>query len=126
MSEKPVHIYALYDPLDGTVRYIGRTTDPKARLSQHARATEWAPPSTYTLKKKLEWLRSLKEKGIKPHMVILETVSAQEATELERVWIGRGLRWGWPLLNTQCYWSKTDSEDFLWPYFEVARSKGWI
>lgn len=126
MSDRPVHIYALYDPLDGTVRYIGRTANPKERLRMHASARPSNYPVGDTLKQKLAWLRSLKEKDMKPHMVILETVSAQDAEEAERVWIGRALKWGWPLLNTQCYWSNADSNEYMRPYFDLIRLMGWI
>lgn len=46
------------------------------------------------------WLQSLKAKGLKPYMVILEQIDgAWPWQESERYWIARGKKLGWPLTN---------------------------
>src|SRR5690242_6318586 len=88
-------IYALIDPTDGLIYYIGQTSNPRQRLAQHlvARHHEGA---------KAEWLHRLDERGQKPLMQILEIVIGRhKALAREREWIRRFQEQGMPLLNTQ-------------------------
>jgi hypothetical protein len=59
------YIYSLDCPITGTPKYIGKTINPKQRLAQHVRSNENT--------KKYAWIKSLKNKGLKPIMTILES-----------------------------------------------------
>jgi hypothetical protein len=73
----PVAIYALIDPRDWTVRYVGMTGDPGVRLSQHL-ADKRAPLP------KREWIAELKSVNLQPLMVVLARASEAAAPDLER------------------------------------------
>lgn len=86
-------VYALIDPNDGLVYYIGQTRNPKQRLSTHL--TE-----RFLRRAKAEWLRGLIEKGQQPVMQILETITGEGvALAREREWIHRFIQQGMPLVN---------------------------
>jgi len=59
-------VYHLVDPADRKVRYIGKTTRPKARLAQHIAE---AKKSQSTRKK--AWVKSLLDKNMAPVMVVV-------------------------------------------------------
>lgn len=64
----PVVIYALLCP-QGEIRYIGKTTDPKMRLSKHISAARSGETKHHTS----NWIRSLLSAGHKPEIeVVLE------------------------------------------------------
>lgn len=72
-------IYCLEDPITGEIRYVGKTNDPLKRFSSHyRRSTEdsW----------KSNWVKSLKRRGLKPRMEILEEVDG-DWVRSERFWI---------------------------------------
>lgn len=72
---RPVFIYALCEPGTRTVRYIGKTIDPKKRLWDHLSVSR---------KKKTHlgnWLRSLS--GAAPNFVILSEVPESEGSAEE-------------------------------------------
>src|SRR5215467_13360783 len=58
-------VYALVDPTDEIVYYVGLTRNPKRRLEQHLGARHHKG-------KKGDWLRRLRLKGQQPLMQILE------------------------------------------------------
>lgn len=64
----PTVIYALLCP-KGEIRYIGKTTDPKIRLSKHISAARSGETNHHTA----NWIRSLLASGEKPEIeVVLE------------------------------------------------------
>lgn len=78
-------IYGLYDPTleDCTIRYIGYTSkSPNRRLVEHI--CESAAKATSHRHK---WVRSLLNKGVKPAIVVLESVTAETWRERECYWI---------------------------------------
>lgn len=86
------YIYALLDPETGAVRYIGQSIRPLERLKNHINEQSNCHRS--------HWLQSLKRKGLKPELRILESVAGEWPwQEAERYWIARGRREGWPLTN---------------------------
>ncbi|MDE3230491.1 MAG: GIY-YIG nuclease family protein [Chloroflexota bacterium] len=115
------YIYSLLDPRDGTARYIGRTCDPKRRLSQHC------APERLAQSAKADWVRELRDLGLRPRLRILETIAADRArlnrladkrgykwnggpspleyalddivSAREEYWMAQALALGWPLLN---------------------------
>jgi predicted GIY-YIG superfamily endonuclease len=59
-------IYALIDPRDSSIRYIGITDNPDQRLKEHLRGRGGNPP-------KREWVYELRQLGLVPIMQPLET-----------------------------------------------------
>jgi predicted GIY-YIG superfamily endonuclease len=88
-------IYALIDPTDHRVCYVGQTRNPQARLAQHLSHRSHRGG-------KGAWIRSLEEKGHRPIMQILERVTDQEtALAREQEWIRRFIERGMPLINRE-------------------------
>lgn len=86
-------IYALIDPTDEKVYYVGQTRNPHRRLEQHLAARHHRG-------KKGEWLRQLNQKGQQPLMKILEIVAGEKAAlAKEQEWIRHFLEGEMPLLN---------------------------
>lgn len=73
---KEIIIYSLSDPITGHIKYIGKTCNLKERHAQHC---------AVSLRKndKNIWLLSLKDKGLKPIISIIEQCGEMEANERE-------------------------------------------
>ena len=81
---RPTTIYAVVDPRNNEVRYVGKTVRKlNQRLSEHLRSKA----NTYCAK----WFRKLKSEGIKPEMLELEIVT-EDWQGAEIFWIAY-LRW---------------------------------
>lgn len=107
-------IYALIDPRFDTVRYVGRTSDPKRRLARHLGVerdrriirteifnTYPIPPGAGPKEKEL-WVSSLRQEGLLPEMRILEQVRVPSRTlERETRWICHFLHHRAALLNVE-------------------------
>jgi hypothetical protein len=73
-------IYALVDPRDGVVRYVGVTNNPQNRFQDHiGRKTRRGP------RKKALWLESLAKENLKPIFVFLDAVP-HEVAETKEIW----------------------------------------
>ncbi len=73
-------IYALIDPLTNDVRYIGKThNELYKRLSGHYKDKR----KTY----KTHWIASLKDKGLKPSIIIIEECTLENWEKREKYWI---------------------------------------
>jgi hypothetical protein len=66
------HVYHLIDPNDRAVRYVGKSTKPKARLAQHLAD---AAAGDNTAKKR--WIRQLVAAGQKPVLIIAGTFATE-------------------------------------------------
>lgn len=92
MSARKVYIYGLCDPESGLIRYIGKSIRPVERLSNHM--------NDHGTCHRTNWLRSLKIKGLKPTLVILQELPENAAwQDAEKAWIAYGYSQGWPLVN---------------------------
>lgn len=92
LSIRPVFIYGLTDPESGAIRYIGKSTRPVERLTNHMNDRSRCH--------RTNWLREIKARGQRPGMVILERVDgAWPWQESERFWIAYARSNGWPLTN---------------------------
>lgn len=81
---KPTTIYAILDPRNNEVRYVGKTINLKARILAHKHYVENENRGyTYLYR----WLRKLKSNGYSPKFEILEVVDDQEWAEAEQFWI---------------------------------------
>jgi hypothetical protein len=63
------HVYHLVDPRDSTVRYIGKTTNPKGRLRAHIQE---ASERQNTDKKR--WIHELCAARLKPVLIIFASL----------------------------------------------------
>ena len=86
-------IYTLSDPISKEVRYVGLTIRPlKQRFSQHY--------SRKCNNHKCNWIKSLRNKGLKPVMQELDVAnSIKELNDLEIYWIEQFKQWGFNLVN---------------------------
>ena len=74
------YIYALIDPRDSRIRYIGKSTNPKKRLGVHLRDSGNCH--------RVAWIQSLLKVGMVPQLAIMEEVAADaDWQERERFWI---------------------------------------
>lgn len=86
-------VYALIDPRDNAVRYIGITHDVYQRMRQHSRCIG-------DNEQKNAWIQELQDLQLMFHMHVIEQVSTVEkALERESYWIHHYLQQGIPLLN---------------------------
>ena len=86
-------VYALIDPDDHLIYYVGQTHKPQQRLLNHL--TRWPLQVAKTI-----WIESLKERGKHPIMQTLEVVTSKRiALEREQAWINYFLQQGMPLVN---------------------------
>jgi GIY-YIG catalytic domain len=84
------HIYALVDPRDETIHYIGQTSNPKARLSGHF--SGFSAGSS-------QWVEKLRGAGFRPIFHLLETCEGNVDLR-EQYWIRACLLMGEPIENT--------------------------
>lgn len=73
-------IYTLSDPITNEIRYVGKTVGKLyKRLSAHYRDK--------SISYKTNWIKTLKEKGLKPNIRILEISDEFNWVEREKYWI---------------------------------------
>ena len=82
--DPPDYVYALVDPRDELIRYIGHTRAPQRRYSTHM--TD-AKPFRRHYDRKAEWIRDLGKAGLRPDLVILATCSQQYVRTVEEALI---------------------------------------
>lgn len=87
------YIYALADPKDGRIRYVGKTNQPYTRFKTHLRG-DVRPDHP-----KAKWLQSLKEQGLQPSLIILEEVADEDINACEQEWVRRFAVTGTELTN---------------------------
>lgn len=86
-------IYALTDPRDGQIRYIGKADDPTRRYVAHTKAVRQRNPY------KEAWIRKLAGLGLQPGLQILEQVLIAQWSDRERFWIAHYRTLGARLTN---------------------------
>jgi hypothetical protein len=87
-----VYIYALAEPGNGRVRYIGKSIRPLERLSNHRNDKSTCH--------RTNWIRLLASRGHNPVMGILDRLHpSQNWQAAERAWIKYGREAGWDLIN---------------------------
>lgn len=95
-AERWTFIYALVDPRDRTIRYVGKSNTPYHRVQEHALAS-----NTATNKQKQRWMQELSEAQLIPRVLILESVPLAGWETAEKRWIAHAKREGWPIVNIQ-------------------------
>jgi hypothetical protein len=74
-----IKIYGLVDPKNNQIRYIGKTQQPlKRRLTQHIY------DNGLSNKYKYNWINKLKNEGLKPQIIELETCNEENWVEREK------------------------------------------
>lgn len=87
-----VEIYALLDPADGSVRYIGKARDSAKRFVGHLREVRRRSPL-------YDWIWKLRASGLVPVLTVLETCAEADWKERERFHIADGRARGLRLLS---------------------------
>ena len=101
------YIYALVDPRDGVMRYVGITVDSQSRLREHI-------GDIGVNEAKEAWIAELGRLGLKPAMETLEESDDSDyAAERELYWIQTLLAQGVPLTNI-----RTGRQGFTAPIIE--------
>jgi len=93
ISESLPCIYALVDPIDKEIRYIGKSTLVQFRYYQHLNA---APGESNPLYK---WMNQLIVKNLRPRLFVLEVCTEVDASDKEKEWIKKVNDTGARLLN---------------------------
>lgn len=75
-------IYALVDPRNREIRYVGKADNPKRRLRAHISRSIRSPGA----RKCASWVASLISSGVKPEMMELESIVGSWE-EAEKYWI---------------------------------------
>lgn len=87
---KTTFIYALIDPRDQQIRYVGKSDNPEYRLRVHIKRKVYKVGS---------WIKSLEKLGLSPSIEILEEVPFDEWQFWEKFWICLVKSWGFDLKN---------------------------
>ena len=87
------NIYILVDPLTGFVRYVGKANNIAQRYKAHNNKAR--KHTTH----KLNWINSLKSKGTKPIIEVIDIVPLNEWQFWETYWISQFRSWGFDLIN---------------------------
>lgn len=115
-------IYALIDPRDNKIRYIGQTKRaPKQRYHEHI--------SLPRNKEMRQWMASLALDEVWPIMKIVEQVNAARLNERERYWITVMCYRKQRLFNDNCGWEGLTAFNGEWPlaepYSDPVFSQAW-
>jgi len=94
VADRPVYIYALHDPQNDEIRYIGKSHKPRARLWQHLHGARRGE-KTY----RHHWIAGLLAIGLSPRITILETTTLAGWAEAERCHIAQARAAGCRLTN---------------------------
>lgn len=89
-----VFIYYLSD-IQGNIRYVGKTKNiPRKRLYKHIEECKSDKPTH-----KINWIKSLLNKGERPIIEVVDEVPEQEWQFWEEYWISQFRQWGFNLTN---------------------------
>lgn len=92
---REVYIYLLSDPITNQIRYVGKTTNPHSRYYEHTRPGN----VNHIITHKNCWIKSLRAKGLKPILEVIDIVSEAEWQFWEEYWICQIKAWGFDLTN---------------------------
>lgn len=88
-------IYVLICPLDGKIKYVGKSNNPEKRLKDHC--LDFRCMDIH----KAMWIRQLKGKGIKPELVIVDEVPVFDWKFWEEFYCYYFKSLGFKLFNTR-------------------------
>ena len=87
------NIYILIDPETQQIRYVGKANNITQRYRAHLNRARKHQIH------KLNWIKSLKEKGLKPIIEIIDVVPINDWIFWETYWIAQFKAWGFKLIN---------------------------
>lgn len=87
------NIYVLIDPETQQVRYVGKANNISQRYKAHLNRAR--KHQTH----KLNWIKSLKNKGLKPIIEVIDVVPIDDWIFWETYWISQFKSWGFNLIN---------------------------
>lgn len=90
-----ITIYALIDPRDENVRYVGKSNNVNSRYSYHINEYK-----SKQISKKINWIKSLYKIGLKPELLILDEVPVLEWEFWEIHYISLFKFYGYKLTNS--------------------------
>ena len=107
-------VYALLDPRDGAIRYVGRTKRTlRCRLKEHL-----GPRGKALRRHCTKWVLQLQHLGLQPRIVLLQTyVDAESMLNGESRWIRRLRQRGFHLTN------HTDGGDGIIGYTHTKKAR---
>lgn len=112
-----IYIYGLKCPLENSIRYIGKSIDPRKRLAGHISSALRGQYNHRTSR----WIRKLLRLSLEPELVILHTVvDGERWQEIEREFIASAVSRGWRLTNST---AGGEGLDFLDPVADAAWRK---
>lgn len=88
-----IEIYALLDPRDGAIRYIGKANSAAKRIKTHLQDSTRRNTPVYC------WIRKLVGLGLAPRIEVLRTVQRNDWPQAEREEIANARERGERLLN---------------------------
>lgn len=88
-----VYIYALIDPRDSQVRYVGKANNPLDRYTNHFNSAR--DKNTH----KRNWINNVRESGYRPELLILDEVPKSDWQYWEKFYISLFKTWGFSLVN---------------------------
>lgn len=83
LSTEITYIYVLIDPKDQSVRYVGKTSNPKSRLSGHI--TECKKENV--MHRRARWIRSLLRENLKPIINFIKVCPLNDFEKVEEHYI---------------------------------------
>lgn len=96
MIKQKVQIYALIDPRNNQIRYVGKTINTlQNRLREHI----WISRTERSKCRRAVWIKELFESNLKPEIVLLETVNENQWRKAEQKWEKDLKNQGFDLLN---------------------------
>lgn len=93
MKEYEAFIYCLIDPRTNQIRYIGKAKNPSDRYRNHINSSR--DKNTH----KRNWINNMRKEGVRPELLILDSVSSKEWIFWERFYIGLYRSYGFNLVN---------------------------
>ena len=87
------NIYILIDPENQQVRYVGKANNISERYKAHLNRARKHQIH------KLNWINSLRKKGLKPIIKIIDIVPINDWVFWETYWIAQFKAWGFKLIN---------------------------
>ena len=114
-----IFIYALSDPRNNQVRYIGKANNPKDRYTNHFNSSR--DKNTH----KRNWINSIRKDGFRPDLIVIDEVPKSEWQYWEKFYISLFKTWGFNLVNyTLGGDGSTFSNSGSWKKGNIPHNKG--
>ena len=112
MSERTTYIYALHDPRDWSIRYVGKANNPASRLKMHI--------GSHSVVRMQKFIKELRLSGLTPTVSILQACSQAQWTYWEKFWIATARDSGADLINIA---PGGNAVPALWPFSSEHRAR---